>query len=174
MGAREEILSGGDSIFSPSAAAAFTLTHTIRLRASAGHGFRLPTYVDLYYSDPTTIGNPSLKPESSWSYEAGADWTPANGRLTLTATAFRLQEKNAIDYSKYSLTKPWQAINVQNFNITGAETTLRLRLHHVPTSAKLHRGPRQPAPTGSSSPSTPTTTPPRTPSSAGLDSSPTS
>jgi len=135
IGAREEILSSNGSVFSPSVAAAYTLTHTVRLRASAGHGFRLPTYVDLYYSDPTTIGNPNLKPESSWSYEAGLDWTPANGRLTLTATAFRLQQKDAIDYSKQSLAtdaltfaEPWQAVNIQNLDITGAETTLRLRL----------------------------------------------
>jgi outer membrane cobalamin receptor len=135
LGAREEILSGGDSVFSPSVAAAYTLTHTIRLRASAGHGFRLPTYVDLYYADPTTIGNPNLKPESSWSYEAGLDWTPTNGRLTLTATAFRLQQKDTIDYSKLALAtdaltfaEPYQAVNIQNLNITGAETTLRLRL----------------------------------------------
>jgi outer membrane cobalamin receptor len=139
IGAREEILtgngSGNSSVFSPSIAAAYTLTHTIRLRASAGHGFRLPTYVDLYYSDPTTIGNPNLKPESSWSYEAGLDWTPNSGRLTLTATAFRLQQKDTIDYSKLSLAtpaltfaEPYQAVNIQNLNITGAETTLRLRL----------------------------------------------
>jgi outer membrane cobalamin receptor len=135
LGARDEILSGGDNVFSPSLAAAYTLTHTLRLRASAGHGFRLPTYVDLYYADPTTIGNPNLKPESSWSYEAGVDWTPANSRLTLTATAFRLQQKDTIDYSKQDLStpaltfaEPWQAVNIQNLNITGAETTLRLRL----------------------------------------------
>jgi outer membrane cobalamin receptor len=120
---------------SSAATAPYTLTHTTRLRASAGHGFRLPTYVDLYYSDPTTIGNPNLKPESSWSYEAGLDWTPTNGRLTLTATAFRLQQKDTIDYSKQSLstpaltfTEPYQAVNIQNLNITGAEATLRLRL----------------------------------------------
>jgi iron complex outermembrane receptor protein len=100
VGAREEILSGGDSVFSPSAAAAFTLSKTLRLRGSAGHGFRLPTYTDLYYSDPATEGNAALKPESSWSYEGGLDWKPANGRLTLTAAGFRLQETNAIDYSK--------------------------------------------------------------------------
>jgi outer membrane cobalamin receptor len=135
LGAREEILSGGDSAFSPSVAAAYTLTHTIRLRASAGHGFRLPTYVDLYYADPTTIGNPNLKPESSWSYEAGLDWTPTIGRFTLTATAFRLQQKDTIDYSKLILAtpaltfaEPYQAVNIQNLNITGAETALRLRL----------------------------------------------
>jgi iron complex outermembrane receptor protein len=145
LGARDEILSGigdgagsgNDNVFSPSIAAAYTLTHThtLRLRASAGHGFRLPTYVDLYYADPTTIGNPNLKPESSWSYEAGADWTPTNGRLTLTAAAFRLQQKDSIDYSKLILAtptltnaQPWQAINIQNLNITGAEATMRLRL----------------------------------------------
>ncbi|GGG70678.1 TonB-dependent receptor plug domain-containing protein [Edaphobacter dinghuensis] len=128
LGGREEIFSGGDAIFSPNAAAAFTLTHTVRLRASAGHGFRLPTYVDLYYSDPTNIGNPNLKPESSWSYEGGVDWTPANGRLTLTATGFSLHQKDGIDYSKYSLDAPWQATNVGNFNYNGAETQLRLRL----------------------------------------------
>jgi iron complex outermembrane receptor protein len=128
LGGREEIFSGGDAIFSPNAAAAFSLTHTVRLRASAGHGFRLPTYLDLYYSDPTTIGNPNLKPESSWNYEGGVDWTPASGRLTLTATGFSLHQKDGIDYSKYSLDAPWQATNVGNFSYNGAETTLRLRL----------------------------------------------
>ncbi len=139
LGARDEILTGAvtgtDNVFSPSLAAAYTLTRTVRLRASAGHGFRLPTYVDLYYSDPTTIGNPNLKPESSWSYEAGAEWTPTNSRLTLNAAAFRLQEKDAIDYAKTILAtpaltfaEPWQAINIPNLNITGAEATIRLRL----------------------------------------------
>jgi outer membrane cobalamin receptor len=139
LGVRDEILtgnsSGNDNVFSPSVAAAYTLTRTTRLRASAGHGFRLPTYVDLYYADPTTIGNPNLKPESSWSYEAGAEWTPTSSRLTLNAATFRLQQKNAIDYSKLILAtdaltfaEPWQAVNIQNLNITGAEATVRLRL----------------------------------------------
>jgi iron complex outermembrane receptor protein len=135
LGAREEVLSGQGSVFSPSAAAAFTLTKTIRLRGSAGHGFRQPTYVDLYYSDPATIGNAALKPESSWSYEGGLDWTPANGRLTLTAVGFRLNQTNAIDYSKQVLSTPaltaaekWQAVNVPTLDISGAETSLRVRL----------------------------------------------
>jgi outer membrane receptor protein involved in Fe transport len=130
LGAREEIFSGGQSVFSPSVAGAYTLTSTLRLRASAGHGFRLPTYTDLYYSDPTTIGNPNLKPESSWSCEAGVDWNPG-GRYTLTATGFRLDQTNTIDYSKYSLAAPWQANNVGSLNFTGAETSLRIRLSGV-------------------------------------------
>jgi iron complex outermembrane receptor protein len=131
IGAREEILSSQGSVFSPSAAAAFTLTKTLRLRASAGHGFRQPTYVDLYYSDPSTIGNPVLKPESSWSFEGGADWTAANGRLTLTAVGFRLNQTNAIDYSKLlplTTGEKWQAVNVPTLDISGAEASVRVRL----------------------------------------------
>jgi iron complex outermembrane receptor protein len=135
VGAREEVLSGGDSVFSPSAAGAFTLTKTLRLRGSAGHGFRLPTYTDLYYSDPATKGNAELKPESSWSYEGGLDWKPAGGRVTLTAVGFRLNEKDAIDYSK-TLPLPvqpappelWQAINVPTLDISGAEASARVRI----------------------------------------------
>src|ERR1035437_6182519 len=56
IGAREEVLSSKGLVFSPSAAAAFTLTKTIRLRASAGHGFRLPTYVDLNRSEARRVG----------------------------------------------------------------------------------------------------------------------
>ena len=108
----------------------------IRLRASVGHGFRQPTYVDLYYSDPTTIGNPNLQPESSWSYEGGIDWNPTNGRIVFTAAGFRLQQKNAIDYSKQQLATPaltsaekWQAVNVANLNLTGAEASMQVRLN---------------------------------------------
>jgi iron complex outermembrane receptor protein len=137
LGAREQVFSGGDSVFSPNLAAAYSLTGTLRLRGSVGHGYRLPTYLDLYYSDPTTIGNPNLKPESSWSYEGGIDWTPASVPFTLTATGFSLHQKNGIDYSKYDLSQPWQATNVANFSYNGAETSFRLRL---PRSQQLQVG----------------------------------
>ena len=148
---RRDPLGNGTMSSPPRIAAAYTLTRTIRLRASAGHGFRLPTYVDLYYSDPTTIGNPNLKPESSWSYEAGLDWTPTNGRLTLTATAFRLQQKDTIDYSKLVLAtdaltfaEPYQAVNIQNLNITGAESHPAHPSHRHPAApVQLHRRPRR-------------------------------
>ena len=135
VGGREEVFSGGGAVFSPNVAGAFMLTRTLRLRGAVGHGFRLPTYVDLYYSDPSTIGNPGLRPESSWSYESGVDWSPGGGRVTVTATAFYLRQKDSIDYSKQELAtptltfaEPWQAVNVQDLNIAGVESTVRVRL----------------------------------------------
>jgi len=129
LGAREEILSEGGSVFSPTVAAAFSLTPSLRLRGSGGHGFRVPTYTDLFYSDPSTIGNPHLKPESAWSFDAGLD--ASRGRFSFSATGFHLQQKNSIDYSKYVLNDKWQAQNVNHFNQTGAETSLRIRLPHA-------------------------------------------
>ncbi|HEV2619313.1 MAG TPA: TonB-dependent receptor [Acidobacteriaceae bacterium] len=131
LGAREEIISSKGSVFSPDVAGAFTVTQSVRLRASAGHGFRQPTYVDLYYSDPATIGDPALRPETSWSYEGGADWTPANGRVRFSATGYRLNQANVIDYVKQlplTAGEKYQAINIPTLDITGAEASLRLRL----------------------------------------------
>ena len=132
-GAREEIFRGPASVFSPSASAGFFFGHGLRAHAAAGRGFRLPTYVDLYYSDPTTIGNPTLKPETSQSYEGGLDWVPALGsvgnqpRLRLGATGFTLRQSNAIDYSKDSLAAPYQATNVGHLAYSGVESLVTIR-----------------------------------------------
>ena len=91
--------------------------------------------MDLYYSDPATIGNAALKPESSWSYEGGLDWNPTGERVTFTAVGFRLNQKDVIDYSKRVLATPaltnaqkWQAINIASLDISGAEASARLRV----------------------------------------------
>ncbi len=80
-GAREEIFSGGaQAVFSPELSGSLRIASSLKLRASGGYGFRIPTYTDLYYSDPATLGNAKLKPESAWSADAGADWTPSRRR----------------------------------------------------------------------------------------------
>jgi iron complex outermembrane receptor protein len=133
-GAREEVYAGPSSIFTPTASAGYFLGHGLHAHAAAGRGFRLPTYVDLYYADPATIGNPNLKPETSASYEGGLDWVPHLGlvgtqpRLELGATGFTLRQTNAIDYSKYVLTAPWQATNVGKIAYSGVEATATLHL----------------------------------------------
>jgi iron complex outermembrane receptor protein len=129
LGVREEIDRGPLQVFSPSVAGSYRVSDSLRAHAAYGHGFRLPTYVDLYYSDPATIGNPLLKPETSQSYEAGLDYSPlAHPHLHATATAFRLHQANAIDYVKAAATPtaPWQALNIGRVDYTGAESTVSL------------------------------------------------
>ncbi len=140
-GAREEIFSGGaQAVFSPELAGSLRIADTLKLRASGGYGFRIPTYTDLYYSDPATLGNPNLKPESAWSGDLGADWTPS-GRVVLSITGFYSQQHDTIDYVR-SATVPnpnlpascaidgkqavntWCATNLNGLHFTGVEATL--------------------------------------------------
>jgi len=134
-GAREEIFSGGaQAVFSPELAGSFRAANSLKLRASGGYGFRIPTYTDLYYSDPSTLGNPKLKPESAWSGDAGADWTPS-AKLSFSFTGFYSQQHSTIDYVK-SATVPnaylpagcpaniWCADNLNGLRFAGVESTL--------------------------------------------------
>jgi vitamin B12 transporter len=125
-GVREEIFSGGISVATPSAAVSFWVGKKVKLRASVERGFRLPTYVDLYYSDPSTIGNPNLKPESVWNFDGGADWY-LNDRLTLTLTAFHSNQTDAIDYVRANASDPWQAENLNGVDFTGIATEMDWR-----------------------------------------------
>ena len=135
IGAREEIFSGGArAAFSPELAGSLRVAKSLKLRASGGYGFRIPTYTDLYYSDPSTLGNAKLKPESAWTGDAGVDWAPSS-KLMLSATGFYSQQHDTIDYVK-SATLPnpylpagcpaniWCADNLNGFGFTGVETRL--------------------------------------------------
>jgi vitamin B12 transporter len=122
-GLREELFSGGRSVLSPMFAGSFWWKQRVKLRASAGYGFRLPTYVDLYYSDPTTIGDPNLKPESAWNYDGGLDWYP-NAVAQASVTVFYSRQTNAIDYTRASAADPWQATNLSGLRFTGVESAL--------------------------------------------------
>jgi iron complex outermembrane receptor protein len=125
-GLREELFSGGRWVSSPMAAATLWLPHSFKLRASAGYGFRIPTYIDLYYSDPTTLGNPNLKPESAWNFESGVDWYPAP-RIASSLTAFYSRQKDTIDYTRASSSDPWQASNLSGLHFAGAESAVDWR-----------------------------------------------
>ncbi|MGP8252767.1 MAG: TonB-dependent receptor plug domain-containing protein [Terracidiphilus sp.] len=137
-GAREEIFSGGaQAVFSPQLAGSLHLNSALKLRASGGYGFRIPTYTDLYYSDPATLGNPNLKPESAWSGNGGADWV-ATSRVTVSATGFYSRQHDTIDYIRAAAVpnpylppsceingaqaaNTWCAANLNGLHFTGIE-----------------------------------------------------
>ena len=146
VGAREEIFSGGArAVFSPELAGSLRVAKHLKLRASGGYGFRIPTYTDLYYSDPSTLGNANLKPESAWSSDAGADWAPST-KLTFSATGFFSQQHDTIDYVQ-SATVPnpylpfgcpaniWCADNLNGLGFSGVET----RLTWIPKKSQIVR-----------------------------------
>ncbi len=128
VGAREEIFDTGDSEFAPTVAAGYWIKSGWKLKASGSRAFRLPTYTDLYYSDPANLGNSNLKPETAWSYEGGLVWDQG-GRYKAEATVFERREKNDIDYVRNVASNgPYQAMNINSINFTGVETSFGMRL----------------------------------------------
>jgi len=122
-GVREEGFSGGlETAFAPHLAGSFRVASALKLRASGGYGFRIPTYTDLYYSDPTTVGNPNLKPESAWSGDGGVDWTPG-ARLSVSVTGFYSRQHDAIDYVRANSADLWRAVNLSGLHFFGVESS---------------------------------------------------
>jgi outer membrane cobalamin receptor len=123
IGAREEGFSGGlETAFAPHLAGSYRLTDAIKIRASGGYGFRIPTYTDLYYSDPTTIGNPNLKPESTWSGDGGIDWNPS-AHLAVSVTGFYSRQHDAIDYVRATSSQLWHDVNLSGLHFAGVESS---------------------------------------------------
>ncbi len=127
-GLRQEIISGGYTVTSPMVEGGYFVRPRVRLRAAAGYGFRLPTYLDLYYSDPATVGNPNLKPESAWNFEGGVDWF-ASARFFVESTVFTSLQHQTIDYVRPNANSKYEATNLSNFRFTGWENAADWRVN---------------------------------------------
>jgi iron complex outermembrane receptor protein len=121
-GIREEVYGSGQVATSPSLSGAAWLSPRFKLRASASRAFRLPSYTDLYYSDPANKGNPNLKPESATNYEGGLD-AYFRPNLHSSVTVFHRRDTNVIDYVRATPADVWQATNFDKLNFTGMEAT---------------------------------------------------
>ncbi len=122
-GLREEVYGSRQVATSPSVSGAVWLDSHFKLRASASRAFRLPSFTDLYYSDPANLGNPNLKAESATNYEGGMDMY-LSPKLHASTTVFHRRDSNDIDYVKAPGTTVWQATNFDKLRFTGSEASV--------------------------------------------------
>jgi vitamin B12 transporter len=93
---------------------AIRLTPRLRVRAAYGEGFKAPSLYQLY--DPFS-GNRGLRPGTSRNYEAGFDWADATSPYHLSATVFRRDGHNQVDFD-YGL---FQYFNLERSRAQGVE-----------------------------------------------------
>ena len=124
IAAREEIYRYFSAEFCPTVSGGVWLSSKWKLRASASRAFRVPSYTDLYYEDPANLGNPNLRPERSWTYEAGAVWNPI-ARVRVDLGVFERRERDDIDYFRTNPDALWMALNIDNLNFSGVEGSVR-------------------------------------------------
>ncbi|MDE3155980.1 MAG: TonB-dependent receptor [Acidobacteriota bacterium] len=123
-GLRVDHYSNFGTSWSPSLSVSTWVSRTVKLRASAGHAFRIPTFTELYYSDPSSQGTPTLQPERAWGGEAGFDWMP-DARWLASATLFGRQDRNIIDFIRRSAVEKWTAANLRDVSTEGLQLSVR-------------------------------------------------
>ena len=117
------------SAVSPALSAVTWLGNRVKLHASSGRAFRVPTFTDRFYVDPNNLGTPTLVPEHAWASEVGADWV--GGGWTLGGALFDRQASDTIDFVRASVLDRWQAANVRQVETRGLELTARRALPYA-------------------------------------------
>ena len=125
-GLRVDTYSRFGSSWSPSISVSGWQSDRLRLRASAGHAFRVPTFTELFYTDPNHHAADELSPETAWSADAGADLF--RGSWTAGASIFTRWEDNVIDWVRPSAAVRWRTANIRRVTTKGLETSFQRRL----------------------------------------------
>ena len=86
---------------------------------------RIPTYTELYYSDPATQGNAGLVSESAWTIDAGYRRTA--GMYTWQLSLFSRWGDNIIDYAIDPETEIGTAQNITKVNVAGVDLSGAVR-----------------------------------------------
>ena len=100
----------------------YELNDDVKLYSNVGYTYRVPTYTDLFYTSPTTIGNENLKPEKAFTKEIGINYTKDN--FDFTFTLYNRDASDVIDYVKNVESAPWEAFNIREINTEGYELGL--------------------------------------------------
>ena len=104
---------------SPRGSAAFKLDRWgTKIRGGFGRGYRTPSVDERFFPQPR--GNPELKPEEAWSYDAGLEQEFKEYGLKLDLTGFWIRYKNLIGMVPDS----WQLQNSDLARSDGLETGL--------------------------------------------------
>ncbi len=113
--------------FYPGIDLGYRLDNTLKLYTNIGFTYRIPTYTDLYYTSPTTLGNENLKLEKALTKEIGLKYLKDDFNFN-----FSLYQRNAsdiIDYVRNNETEPWQASNIREINSSGFELNIGYKFY---------------------------------------------
>ncbi|HET7765991.1 MAG TPA: TonB-dependent receptor [Burkholderiales bacterium] len=113
---------------------AYRPTDALRVRVGAGTAFKAPTFNDLYGIDPTGffVPNPNLRPESSYSKEAGVNYQAGTNRFNVTY--FDNHIKDLVVFVTDPVTFVGTVENLDSARIRGVELGYQGTFAHLQTN----------------------------------------
>ncbi|WP_296311944.1 TonB-dependent receptor plug domain-containing protein [Winogradskyella sp. UBA3174] len=107
----------------------FDVSNDVKVYGNIGYTYRIPTYTDLFYSDPRTSGNPDLEPEEAFAQEIGIKYITPKFRATLAV--FNRDAQNLIDYIRPDASEEiFTATNITEVNTQGFEFDAAYNFKH--------------------------------------------
>jgi iron complex outermembrane receptor protein len=98
------------------------LSDKIRLYSNVGYTYRVPTYTDLNYSDPSTLGNPNLDAERAFAQELGFKYHATS--VDFNMAFFNRNTENFIDYRRATPADLWRPVNI-DVETKGFESSMK-------------------------------------------------
>ncbi len=124
----------------PGAEMGYQLNDHSRFYSNFGASYRIPSFTELYYEDPSNFSNSNLLPEEAWNYELG--WKIEKNKMRGEVVYFYRFTENLIDYTREpSDIQPnpnrWMPRNVSQVTFKGVETSLQYLPNHEGRQVKL-------------------------------------
>ena len=116
----------------------YRISEKVKLYGNIGYTYRVPTFTDLYYVGPATMGNTDLEAESALAEELGIKFTVPNFQMDVSL--FNRKSDNLIDWTKDNEADKWEARNFSEVVAQGLETTLNYQFKLGKYQQKLNLG----------------------------------
>lgn len=122
-GARGEFFRGDSPYYLPQAGAEYLLSDNLTAFASYTETVRLPSYTELNYNSPSSLGNAGLQPQTEKQTELGFKGTPSE-YTDWKVAAFHRRSHDTIDWIKTNAASAWVAKNLGDVDVYGTEVQL--------------------------------------------------
>jgi len=119
-GVRGVLLEGHPDPLLPLARLALAATDTLDLHVGYSQSVRRPSYTELNYESPGSLGNAGLELQEQTSWEAGGDWRP-DAHTRLQAVVFQRKTYDTVDWVRPAAATRWQAENIGRVDTLGTE-----------------------------------------------------
>ena len=100
----------------------YRVSDKLKFYGNIGYTYRVPTFTDMFYVGPTTLGNPGLAPESALSEELGFKYVSSNFQFDVAL--FNRLSDNLIDWTKDNEADKWETRNFSEVLTQGVEATI--------------------------------------------------
>jgi vitamin B12 transporter len=125
-GSRFEIFEEEPNEFLPQAAVGYYISERTLLKLAYSESVRQPSYTELNYESPASLGNAGLKNQTASTVELLLTGANATRRLAWSLGLFQQTTRDTVDWVRTTPESTrWEALNIGSVDTTGVEAGLR-------------------------------------------------